>query len=148
MIDKILSDTDSKGVTAVLATFVDWKDAFPNQCPELGIKSFIQCGVRPSLIPVIISYFQERSVIVKWNGVKLKPKNVPGGGPQGEYLGNLEYQIQSNKRANCVEKNSRFKFVDDLTTLEKTNLLLVGMASHNTKQKVLTTGFNQSSINH
>ena len=70
MIDKILSDTDSKGVTAVLATFVDWKDAFPNQCPELGIKSFIECGVRPSLIPVLISYFQERSVIVKSNGVK------------------------------------------------------------------------------
>ena len=136
MIDKILSDSDAKGVTAVLATFVDWKDAFPNQCPELGIKSFIECGVRPSLIPVLISYFQERSVIVKWNGVKSKPKNVPGGGPQGAYLGNLEYKAQSNKSANCVEKDSRFKFVDDLTTLEKINLLLVGMASHNTKQQV------------
>ena len=136
MIDKILSDTDAKGVTAILATFVDWKDAFPNQCPELGIKSFIECGVRPSLIPVLISYFQERSVIVKWNGVKSKPKNMPGGGPQGAYLGNLEYKAQSNKSANCVEKDSRFKLVDDLTTLEKINLLLVGMASHNTKQQV------------
>ena len=34
MIHKILSDID-RGTTAVLATFVDWKDAFPNQCPAL-----------------------------------------------------------------------------------------------------------------
>ena len=68
MIHKILSDIDVKGVTAVLATFVDWKDAFPNQCPTLGIKAFIKCGVRPSLIPVLISYFEDRSVVVKWHG--------------------------------------------------------------------------------
>ena len=71
MIDKSLSDTDSKGITAFLAIFLDWKDSFPNQCLELGIKTFIKCGVRPFLIPVLISYFQERSVIVKWNGGKL-----------------------------------------------------------------------------
>ena len=34
------------------------------------------------------------------------------------------------------EKDSRFKFVDDLTTLEKINFLLVGMASHNLKNQV------------
>jgi hypothetical protein len=35
-----------------------------------------------------------------------------------------------------VAKDSRFKFDDDLTTLEKINLLLVGMASHNLKSQV------------
>ena len=35
-----------------------------------------------------------------------------------------------------MAKDSRFKFVDDLTTLEKINLLLVGMASHNLKSQV------------
>ena len=84
----------------------------------------------------MISYFQERTVIVKWNGVKSKEKNVPGGGPQGAYLGNLEYLAQSKNSANCVKKDSRFKFVDDLTALEKINLLLVGMASHNMKHQV------------
>ena len=59
MIHKILSDTDSKGMTAVLATFVDWKDAFPNLCHTLGIQAFLDCGVRPSLIPVLISYFKD-----------------------------------------------------------------------------------------
>ena len=136
MIHKILSDSDKKGVNAVLATFVDWKDAFPNQWPKLGIQAFLNCGVRPALIPVLISYFQNRNVIVKWHGKKSKPRHVPGGGPQGAYLGNLEYKAQSNKSANCVEKNSRYKFVDDLTTLEAINLLLVGLASHNPKLQV------------
>ena len=35
-----------------------------------------------------------------------------------------------------MERDSRFKFVDDLTTLEKINLLLVGMASHNVQNQV------------
>ena len=48
MVHKILVDVDNKQVTAILATFVDWKDAFPNQCPALGIQAFLDCGVRPS----------------------------------------------------------------------------------------------------
>ena len=115
---------------------MDWKDAFPDQCPALGIKAFLDCGVRPSLIPVLISYFQDKIVVVKWHGKRSKPQEVPGGGPQGAYLGNLEYLGQSNKSANCVEKESRFKFVDDLTALEKINLLLIGMALHNNRRQV------------
>ena len=122
MINKILKDTD-RGVTAVLATFVDWKDAFPNQCPKLGIEAFFKCGVRPSLIPILINYFQDRSVIVKWHDKKSKRRKVPGGGPQGAYLGNLEYLAQSNENASIVKKDSRYKFVDDLSALEKINLL-------------------------
>ena len=39
-------DNNSKGeVKAVLATFVDWKQAFPRQCPKLGVNVFIACGV-------------------------------------------------------------------------------------------------------
>ena len=39
-------DNNSKGeVKAVLATFVDWKQAFPRQCPKLGVSAFIECGV-------------------------------------------------------------------------------------------------------
>ena len=51
-------------------------------------------------------------------------------------MGNLEYLAQTNESANCVESDARYKFVDDLTTLEKINLLLVGMASHNLKAQV------------
>ena len=56
--------------------------------------------------------------------------------PQGAYLGNLGYLAQFDENANIVEKNSRFKFVDDQTTLENLNLLLVGMASHNIRNQI------------
>ena len=35
-----------------------------------------------------------------------------------------------------MKKANRLKFVDDLTTLEKINLLLVGMSSYNVKNHV------------
>ena len=75
MIHKILSDTEERNA-AVIATFVDWKDTFPNQCPALGIKAFIDCGVRPSLVPVLISYFQGRSLVVKGHGKELGPRGT------------------------------------------------------------------------
>ena len=111
MLHEILTDTDTNEVTAVLATFIDWKDAFPNMCPKLGIEAFQKCGVRSSIIPVLISYFQGRSIIIKWHGTQSKPKPVNGGGPQGGQLGNLEYGAQSNGSANCVVPDSRFNLV-------------------------------------
>ena len=136
MIHKILSDTDTSKVTAVLATFIDWKYAFPNQCPKLGIKAFQKCGVRNALIPVLISYLQERSIIVKWHGKQSNRIPTPGEGPQGGYLGNMEYLAQSNESADCVKKDSRFKFVDDLTVLEKIQILMIGLTSYNSKYQV------------
>ena len=65
MVNKILTDVDSRTndeINAVIATFYDWKEAFPRQCPKLGIEGIIKCGVRPSLIPLLISYFQDRTM--------------------------------------------------------------------------------------
>ena len=62
MVHRILSvlDNNSRRETfAIVANLIDWKDAFPKQCPKLGIESFIRNGVRPSLIPVLINYFQD-----------------------------------------------------------------------------------------
>ena len=50
MINMILTDVNSRPkdeTSRVIATFYDWKDAFPRQCPKLGIEAFIRCGVRP-----------------------------------------------------------------------------------------------------
>ena len=44
--------------------------------------------------------------------------------------------MQSNDNAACVDPDYRFKFVDDLTVLEKVNLLLIGLASFNCHQSV------------
>ena len=114
----------------------DWQDAFPRQCPQLGIESFLKCGVRPLLIPVLINYFQGRKMYVKWHNKLSHEQHLNGGGPQGSIFGILEYLAQSNTNANCVECSERFKFVDDLTILEKINLLLIGMASHNSHEQV------------
>ena len=139
MINKILSDTDknSKGeINAVIATLYDWKEAFPRQCPKLGIEAFIKCGVRSSLIPVLISYLQDRTMTVKWNGSTSTERKLNGGGPQGATFGLWEYLVQSNDNSDCVDPDYRFKFVDDLTVLEKVNLLLIGLASFNSHVSV------------
>ena len=39
MIHKTSNDLDSTEITAVLATFIDWEDALPSQCPRLGIEA-------------------------------------------------------------------------------------------------------------
>ena len=43
---------------------------------------------------------------------------------------------QLNVSANCVDPENRFKFEDDLTVLEKVNLLITGLASFNIKASV------------
>ena len=139
MIDKILSETDNnaKGeINAVLATLFDWKEAFPRQCPKLGVEAFIKCGVRPSLIPLMINYLQDRTMRVKWHGHISEERKLNGGGPQGATFGIWEYLAQSNDSADCVQPENRFKFVDDLTVLEKINLLITGLSSINCRAAV------------
>ena len=139
IIDKILVSVDKNSKSescAVLATLVDWKQAFPRQCPKLGIESFLKNGVRPSLIPMLINYFQGRQMKVKWNGNLSAPRDLNGGGPQGSTFGIWEYLSQSNDNADCIEESERFKFVDDLSFLEIIYLLNVGLATYNVRQHV------------
>ena len=68
MIDRILTHLDKNNkqeANAVLVQLVDWSQAFDRQCPQLGIESFIKNGVRKTVIPVLISYFQQRKMKVK-----------------------------------------------------------------------------------
>ena len=139
MIHRILTVVDensSKEKFAVIANLIDWDNAFPRQCPKLGIESFIRNGVRPSLIPVLINYFQDRQMSVKWHGCSSVPRKIKGGGPQGATIGLLEYLSQSNNSADMVNESERFKFLDDLSILEIVNLLLVGLSSYNIKQQI------------
>ena len=139
MLDRILSVTDNstKGkCVAVLATLIDWKSAFPMQCPTLGVKSFIKNRVRASLIPVIASFFEGRHMRVKWRGQLSSVRYLPGSGPQGSTFGVLEYLSQSNDNADNVPPEDRYKFMDDLTILEIIHLASIGLASHNIRAQV------------
>ena len=134
LIDRILSATDksSKGeCVAVLATVIDWRKVFPMQDHTLGVKSFIRNGVRASLIPILASFFERRSMRVAWRGKLSSERPLPGSGPQGSSWGILEYLSQSNNSADSVPEEDRAKFMDDLTILEIIFLANVGLASHN-----------------
>ena len=135
-LDRILRAIDKNEKSAVLATLVDWKQAFSRQCPILGVKSFIQNGVTPALIPLLINYFQGRQMKVKWQGEISKPRVLKGGGPQGSTFGIWEYLSQSNTNSDFISESDKFKFVDDLTFLEIIYLMNVGLASYNSKQHI------------
>ena len=100
------------------------------------MRSFIENGVRPSLIPLLTSYFQSREMRIKWHGKFSKSKKMPGSGAMGSNIGNLEFDSQTNNNADCVPSKDRFKFVDDLSILEVINLINIGLASHNSKLQV------------
>ena len=118
LVDRILKLLDDKQeMSAVIAALVDWSVAFDRQDPTLAIKNFLNIGVRPSLIPVIVSYLKDRKMKVKFNGEESKEHSLNGGGPQGTLLGGIEYLINSNNNANSLEPEDRFKYVDDLSIL-------------------------------
>ena len=54
---------------------------------------------------------------VKWHGVTSSTRDLPGGGPQG--CCSLDYKSISNRNADHVTPDKKFKFVDDLSLLEK-----------------------------
>ena len=139
MMHRILSSVDSSTrgeAMAFLCSFIDWKSAYSFQCHKLGIESFFRNKVRPSLIPLLINYFQGREMRLKFHGQISKTRKQPGSGAQGASLGNHEFIIQTNDNADCVPEADRFKFVDDLSCLEIINLLIIGLASHNSRLQV------------
>ena len=115
---------------------VDWSKAFDRQSCWLGVKSFIDNGVRPALIPVLVNFFQNRRMRVKWKGFISTLRALNGGGPQGGTLGTEEYLSQSNDNANFLDEEEKFKYIDDLSMLELVNLISIGIANHNFKVSV------------
>ena len=99
MIHQILSCLDSNNASekfAVMCSMIDWKQAFDRQCPTLGVEAFVENGVRKSLIPLLVSYFEDRRMIVKWHGVESSLKRLKGGGPQGGLWG--YFRISGSKQ--------------------------------------------------
>ena len=139
MIHQILTATDRNSkneAKAVIIQMIDWQSAFDRQCHRLGILSFIKNGVRKSLIPILVSYFQDRQMAVKWNGHMSRPYLLPGGGAQGGQLGQTEYLSQSNDNADFLSNEEKFKFIDDLSILEMINLVMSGISTYNFKNHV------------
>ena len=141
MIHNILTATDKNSkeeAMAVIVQMIDWKAAFDRQCHRRGILSFIKNGVRKTLIPILISYYQNRRMAVKWNGKMSKEYPLPGGGAQGEQLGQLEYLSQSDNNVQFLTREEKFQFIDDLSILEVLNLVCSGLTAYNFKKHVVS----------
>ena len=139
MIHKILTILDSNSSEekpAVIAQLIDWSQAFDRQDSKQVVEAFIKNGLRSSLVPIVSSFFQERVMTVKWHGCLSSTRKLPGGNPQGSTLGLLGYDVNSNDSAEHVPPDLKYKFVDDLSILEKLNLLLVGLSSYNFRYHV------------
>ena len=126
---------------AVILSMGDWSQAFDRQSHKLGVESFIKNGVRHSLIPILISFFKNRKMKVKWNGETSGVRTLKGGGPQGGLMGILEYLSQTNDNVNFIPEEDRFKLIDDLSLLEIINLISLGLSSYNCRLHV-SSDFN------
>ena len=70
-------------------------------------------------------------MVVKWKGLISSMHPLPGGGPQGGSLGIEEYLSQNNANVEFLEKDEKFKFIEDLSIIKIINLLSIGLASYN-----------------
>ena len=109
---------------------VDWAQAFDRQCHTLGVESFIKNGVRKSLIPLLVSFFQGRKMVVRFNGETSSVHPLKGGSPQGDLMGILEYLSQTNHNTNFIPSEDKFKFIDDLSFIEIIYLISQGLINY------------------
>ena len=115
---------------------VDWSQAFERQSHVLGIQSFIKNGVRKSLIPLLINFFQDRYIKVKWNETFSSDHTVKGGGPQGGNAGILEYISLTAGNMNHLDCDDAFKFVDDASFIELLNIAMLYLSYYDVEQHV------------
>ena len=119
LLDRVLAMLDeSDGHAAVIAALIDWSSPFDCQDPTIEIQKFYTMGVRSSLIPVLVSYLQDRKMTVKFGGTNSSTHNLPGGGPQGTLLGGIEYLVNTNDNTDFIDDDDKYKYVDDFSILE------------------------------
>ena len=79
LMDRILRLLDNNNnQSAVIASLLDWSSAFDRQDPTLAIEKFLKMGVRPSLVPVLVSYLSNRQMQVRYNGTYSSTYQLPG----------------------------------------------------------------------
>ena len=97
MIDFILSATDdSNQPTAVVNLLADWSKAF-NKCNHnIIMRILISLKVPMWLLRLIMSYLENRKMILRFRGCSSDPEDMPGGMPQGTLLGVILYILYIN----------------------------------------------------
>ena len=118
----------------VLAALIDLSKAFNRVDHTMVIQDLYDMHTPSWLLKIVISYLSDRSMYLSYNGAQSSMKMLPGGGPQGAYLGGLIFIIKYNgaflrppiprgmKGPVHKSKSEKVKFVDDGTVAVTVNL--------------------------
>ena len=121
MLDRIRKAQDDPEKLAVIMNSYDWKGAFDRLDPTKVTVKCIQLGIRSSIVRVLIDFMSQRKMQVKMNNHTSSSYDLIGGSPQGSLIGQLLYIIGSDDAADEVGEEDKFKYVDDLATLDAVN---------------------------
>ena len=118
----------------VLAGCIDLSKAFNRVDHSMVVQDLYDMHTPPWLLKIVIAYLTGRSMVLTYNGEKSAQKLLPGGGPQGAYLGGLIFIIKYNgallrpiiprhiEGPITKSKSVKVKFVDDGTVAVSVNL--------------------------
>ena len=153
LLDFVHSAWDKRQPNAVLAACVDLSKAFNRIDHSLVIGDLYDMHTPPWLLNILVSYLSNRSMILEYDGHQSRRKILPGGGPQGAYLGGLIFIVKFNgaflrppvprNLATTVPKaNSKsVKFIDDGTVAVSINMKT--SLAQETRMKMKPLDFNE-----
>ena len=119
----IQSNLDVKRPNAVIGAFIDMSKAFNRVDHNILIEDLFKMGCPAWLLKTVISFLSNRTLIVNFKGSKSLPKQLPGGSPQGTFLGVICFIVKFNSallrppivRNNLLNQSKavKAKYVDD-----------------------------------
>ena len=96
-IDFILSSSDKPNKpTAVINLLADWSKAFNKVNHNIVMRILKALRVPQWLLRLILSYLQNRKMILRFRNCSSDPKDLPGGSPQGTLIGVIIYILYIN----------------------------------------------------
>ena len=96
-------DGHGQGPTAVALMAIDYSKAFNRVNHSVLVTILHDINVPPCAIRLLVSYLQDRTMVVHYRGAESSPQNMPGGGPQGGILVGLLYNLYSNRTTGPCE---------------------------------------------
>ena len=96
-INFILKNTDNPNKpTAVINLLADWSKAFNKVNHNIIMRILIALKVPQWLLRLILSYLQNRKMILRFRNCSSDPKDLPRGCPQGTLIGVILYILYIN----------------------------------------------------
>ena len=128
------STLDLRQPHAVLAACIDISKTFNRLDHSLVIQDQYDMHTPGWLLKILMSYLSNRAMYLTYNGSRSDLKMLPGGGPQGAYLGGIIFIVKYNgaflrppvprQITGPVSKSKsvKVKFVDDGSVAVSVNL--------------------------